>query len=156
MSDPSESDQARSIPVASRGLPLPAPPQQTGEPSLKNSTELATRGSSVATRVPLIDIHETDDGLVLEADLPGASDKTLTIHLEHNVLHLRAAIEIAPPKDARLIQQEYAVGEFERTFILSDEVDRSHISAELKNGTLSIFLPRAERSRARRIDVRAE
>jgi HSP20 family molecular chaperone IbpA len=115
-----------------------------------------TAGSRRSTRTPWIDIHETADGLVLEADIPGASEQTLTIHLEHNVLSLQAGIEPAAPLNARLIQQEYPVADYERSFILSDDVDRSRISAELRNGVLRIWLPRAERTLTRRIQVRGD
>jgi HSP20 family molecular chaperone IbpA len=105
--------------------------------------------------MPLIDIHDTPDGLVLEADLPGATDEAVNILLEANVLSLK--VEVLPDIEpgARLLHQEYPVpGVFQRSFILSDEVDRSRISAELRNGVLRLHLPKAERTAARRIEVK--
>jgi len=103
---------------------------------------------------PLIDIHEGPDGLVLEADLPGASDQTLSIQVEDNVLSLRATVESPVPGDARVLHEEYRPGSFYRSFILSDEVDRARISAEVKNGVLRLSLPKAERAKTRRIEIK--
>jgi HSP20 family molecular chaperone IbpA len=104
---------------------------------------------------PLIDIHEGPDGLILEADLPGASSETLAIQLEDNVLSLHAQVAPPAPEGARMLHEEYRVGDFYRSFILSDEVDRSRISAELKNGVLRLILPKAERVKTHRIEVKA-
>jgi HSP20 family protein len=104
---------------------------------------------------PPIDIHEGPEGLTLEADLPGATERNLRIQLEENVLSLHVTIDSPPPQNARLIHEEYRVGDFQRSFILSDEVDRDRITADLKNGVLRLFLPKAERRRARRIEIKA-
>jgi HSP20 family molecular chaperone IbpA len=118
----------------------------------------AGAGSNVPRRdvvTPLIDIHETPDGLVLEADLPGASEDSVSVQLEDNVLSLHAQVVPSAPADTRLIHEESRVAEFQRSFILSDEVDRARIAAELKNGVLRLTLPKAERARARRIEIKS-
>jgi HSP20 family protein len=104
---------------------------------------------------PLIDIHEGPDGLILEADLPGATGETLAIQLEDNVLSLHAQVSSPAPEGARMLHEEYRVGDFYRSFILSDEVERSRISAELKNGVLRLMLPKAERVKTHRIEIRS-
>ncbi len=104
---------------------------------------------------PLIDIHESPDGLVLEADLPGASENGLRIQLEDNVLSLHAQVHSPAPEGARALHEEYRVGDFCRSFILSDEVERSRITAELKNGVLRLTLPKAERAKTRRIEIKS-
>jgi HSP20 family molecular chaperone IbpA len=104
---------------------------------------------------PPIDIHEGPDGLTLEADLPGANERNLRIELEENVLSLYARIDSSVPEGARLIHEEHRVGDFHRSFILSDEVDRDRITADLKNGALRLLLPKGERARARRIEIKA-
>ena len=104
---------------------------------------------------PPIDIHEDPDGLTLEADLPGATEANLFIQLEDNVLSLHARIEPPAPEGARTLHEEYHVGDYYRSFILSDEVDRERITAELRNGVLRLVLPKADRARARRIEIRS-
>jgi HSP20 family protein len=108
-----------------------------------------------AAYTPLIDIHEGPEGLTLEADLPGATEENLFVQLEDNVLSLHARVESPAPQAVRLLHEEYRVGDYFRSFILSDEVDRDRITAELKNGVLRLSLPRADRARTRRIEIRS-
>jgi HSP20 family molecular chaperone IbpA len=107
------------------------------------------------TFTPPIDIHEGPEGLILEADLPGAKEANLHVQLEDNVLSLYARIDSPAPEGARLVHEEYRVGDFHRSFILSDEVDRERIAAEINNGVLRLFLPKAERARTRRIEIKS-
>jgi HSP20 family molecular chaperone IbpA len=104
---------------------------------------------------PPIDIHEGPDGLVLEADLPGATEEGVVIQLEENVLILHAHVPSPAPEGASILHEEYRVADFHRSFILSDEVERSRISAELKNGVLRLTLPKAERAKTRRIEIKS-
>jgi HSP20 family protein len=107
------------------------------------------------TFTPPIDIHEGPEGLTLEADLPGAREPNLQVQLEDNVLSLYAQIDSPAPEGARLVHEEYRVGDFHRSFILSDEVDRDRIAAEINHGVLRLFLPKAERARTRRIEIKS-
>ncbi len=104
---------------------------------------------------PPIDIHEEREGLILLADLPGAVEQGLRIQLEDNVLSLYARIESPVPEGARLLHEEYRLGDYQRSFILGDEVDRDRITAELTNGVLRLFLPKADRLRTRRIEIKS-
>lgn len=104
---------------------------------------------------PLIDIHEGPDGLVLDADLPGVTEENVSIQLEDNVLVLHAKVPAPFPEGARLLHEEYRVGDFSRSFILSDEVERGKIAAELRNGVLRLILPKAERAKTRRIEIKS-
>ena len=102
---------------------------------------------------PAVDIHEGPEGMTLVADLPGAAEDGVTIQVEDNVLTLQARVDLPVPPGARLIHEEFRGGPFQRSFILSDEVDRDQIAAELKQGVLRITLPRAEKARTRRIEI---
>jgi HSP20 family molecular chaperone IbpA len=138
----------RSIPVA------------VGRSKGENGPEIAPRTDEEhrearGYQTPLIDIHEGPDGLILEADLPGATENNLHIELEDNVLSLHARLAAPAPEGARVLYEEYRVGDYYRSFILSDEVERSKITAELKNGVLRLVLPKAERAKTRRIEVKS-
>jgi len=129
-------------------------PDPNGHAPARVTPDGPTSEVLVDRQTPLIDIHEGPEGLVLEADLPGATEKGLSIQLEDNVLSLHARVEPTVPDDARLIHEEFRVGEFARSFILSDEVERSKITAELKDGVLRLGLPKAERAKTRRIEIK--
>jgi len=122
-------------------------------PRSPSAPQAQTRPAPIQT--PFIDIHEGPDGLLLEADLPGVSQGNVTIQLEDNVLTLQAKVDPSVPEGAQLLHEEYRHGEFQRSFILSDEVDREMISAELKNGVLRLTLPKAERAKTRRIEIKS-
>lgn len=106
-------------------------------------------------QTPLIDIHDGPEGLILEADLPGVTEQGVTIQLEDNVLSLQAQAGCLVPDGACPLHQEYHPGVFQRSFILSDEVARGRITAELTNGVLRLTLPRAERAQTRRIEIKS-
>jgi HSP20 family protein len=126
-----------------------------GDPAHSAATE-PTASRAEPFQTPFIDIHEGPDGLVLEADLPGVAQDKVSIQLEDNVLTLQAEVESpVPGVEARLLHEEYRRGNYQRSFILSDEVDRERISAKLQNGVLRLTLPKAERARTRRIEIKS-
>jgi HSP20 family protein len=105
---------------------------------------------------PAIDIYDTDDGLVLRADLPGVAPDSLELQVQDNKLTLFGRVTSHAPEAARIVHQEYGVGDFLRSFILSDDVDHQRITAKLNQGVLRVTLPRAERPEPRRIQVEAD
>jgi len=102
---------------------------------------------------PPIDIYETDEGLVLHADLPGVSVDSLELQVQDNKLTLFGQVEPSVGANAEVLHQEYQVGNFLRSFILSDDVDHGRISAKLNNGVLKVFLPKPPKTEPRRIEV---
>lgn len=107
-------------------------------------------------RTPPIDIFETEEGLMLRADLPGVTVEGLDLQVQDNRLTLLGRVPPPAPEEARLIHQEYHVGDFMRSFILSDDVDHNRISAKLINGVLEVLLPRSPRAEPRRISVKIQ
>jgi len=102
---------------------------------------------------PQIDIFETREGLILRADLPGVSLKTLDLQVQNNRLTLFGRVPDVTGSESRLLHQEYRDGDFLRSFILSENVDHDRISAKLSNGVLEVFLPHAPKSQPRKIEV---
>lgn len=100
-----------------------------------------------------IDIYETEDGLVLTADLPGVTTETLELQVQDNKLTIFGRVPPLVPAGAKLLHQEFQPGDFLRSFILSDEVDYDRITAKLNNGVLEVSLPRMPRAEPRRIQV---
>ena len=101
--------------------------------------------------VPPVDIFETDDGIVLLADLPGVERDTLDITVEAGTLGIRGRPTKHEPGEA--VRQEFAVNDYYREFSLYDEVDHDKISAELKHGVLTLTLPKSERAKPKKIAV---
>jgi HSP20 family molecular chaperone IbpA len=127
---------------------IPPPPSETDAP--------APPGRDRALFTPPIDIYESDEGLVLIADLPGVSVKALELQVQNNKLTLLGRVANPVPADARLVHKEYEEGDFLRSFILSEDVDHERVTARLNDGVLEIFLPRAAKTTPRRIDVNTE
>jgi HSP20 family protein len=101
---------------------------------------------------PPVDIYETGEGLVVNADLPGVSKENMDIRVENNLLTIRGkAAHMAPGNP---IYREYGLVNFFRQFELNERVDQSKISAELKHGVLTLNLPKAEEAKPRTIDVK--
>jgi HSP20 family protein len=101
---------------------------------------------------PPVDIYETQEGLVVKADLPGVARDSMDIRVENNLLTIRAkAAHVAPGEP---IYREYGLVNFFRQFELNERVDQSKISAELNHGVLTLNLPKAEEAKPRKIDVK--
>ena len=105
--------------------------------------------------VPRADIFETEDAVVVVADMPGVDENSVDITLEKNVLSIDGYVEPHQPENYSLAYAEYEVGDFHRRFTLSDEVDQDNIQASVKNGVLRLHLPKAGPAQARKISVKA-
>lgn len=101
---------------------------------------------------PPVDIYETPDGLVVLADLPGVAQEALEVHVDHNVLTIRGQARHGIPGE--VTYREYDLINFFRQFELSDQVDQSHITADLERGVLTLQLPKAAEAKPRQIEVR--
>ena len=104
---------------------------------------------------PLTDIIETTDEILVVADMPGVDEKCVDITLEKNILTIYAYPPEETVENYSLAFSEYGVGDFERKFVVSQEVDREKIAARVKNGVLTVHLPKAGPAKARKIEVRA-
>ena len=105
--------------------------------------------------VPRADIYETDDKIVVVADVPGADENSVDITLENNVLTINGYVESLPPEGYNLVYTEYRVGDYQRAFTLSDEIDREGIEATVKDGVLHLHLPKITEARVKRIAIKA-
>jgi len=108
-----------------------------------------------ASRSPAVDVRENEDGYLMEAELPGLSEKDVELKVEDNILTLSSKKEEGKEeqKDGYLIRERCRT-EFARTFVLPKDVDRENIKAEFKNGLLNVSIPKAPEAKPRRIDVK--
>ena len=101
---------------------------------------------------PPVDIYETQQGLVVKADLPGVAKDSMDVRVENNLLTIRAHAAHVAPGDP--IYREFELVNFFRQFELNERVDQAKISAELNYGVLTLNLPKAEEAKPRKIDVK--
>lgn len=104
---------------------------------------------------PPVDILELKDAICLSADMPGVDEKSVDITLDNNVLTISGTVQMEPPKDYTLEYAEYGIGDYQRSFTLSENIDQNKIEASMKNGVLRLTLPKSEAAKERKIEVRA-
>ncbi|MBD3375293.1 Hsp20 family protein [candidate division KSB1 bacterium] len=102
---------------------------------------------------PAVDIYENDDHISLVADMPGVDKESVDITLENNILMIEGRVNQDPPEGYELSYSEYQVGDYQRSFRISDAIDRDKIVAKVKDGVLYVTLPKAEPAKARKIKV---
>ena len=105
--------------------------------------------------VPRADIYETDEAIYVVADMPGVDEHSLDITLEKSVLTLNGAVEPEATEGFSLNYAEYHVGDYVRSFSLSDEIDQEAIEATLKDGVLRLKLYKIVEARIKKIAVKA-
>jgi HSP20 family molecular chaperone IbpA len=103
---------------------------------------------------PRVDVWETDQELLFQADMPGVKPDDISLHYEQGVLSLHGRVHPGEPR-GREISREFDVGDYYRTFAVHDEVDASKISADFKQGVLTVRLPKREEVKPRRIAISA-
>jgi len=104
---------------------------------------------------PRADIREGKGGVTLTLEMPGVGPEGVDIDLDRRVLTIRGRGRVTRPEGFRQANAEYAEGDYERVFTLSEEIDEAAIRAGMANGVLTLELPRAEAAKPRRIEVRA-
>jgi HSP20 family molecular chaperone IbpA len=118
-----------------------------------------TEGEAERTRagvafVPRVDIYETDDSIVVLADMPGVDEQSVDITLEKNVLTINGYVEPVQLENYSLAYAEYRVGDYQRSFSLSNQIDQDGIEATVRDGVLRLHLPKAVPT-TRKISVKA-
>jgi HSP20 family protein len=110
---------------------------------------------SVQCYRPQVDILEQKDELLLKADVPGAQADQIDVDFEDGTLTLRVAVPLRQSADQRFLLREYGVGDFCRTFRVSESIDAGKISAEYQEGVLTLHLPKVEAVKPRKIEVKS-
>jgi len=107
--------------------------------------------------VPAVDIKETDDKYLIEAELPGIKKEDVHIEVKDGVLTLRGERKHEEEKsEGNYTRIERAYGQFQRSFTLPVNVEEDKISASYKDGVLAIELPKGEKAKPKQIEVKAK
>lgn len=102
---------------------------------------------------PYTDIHETERAVVVSMEMPGVDKSSIDIRLDKGVLTVKGTIDSAKYESLRPIYSEFNVGNFVRTFTVSTKIDSARISATVADGVLTVELPKAAETLAKRISV---
>ena len=116
-----------------------------------------TRPARVRARrlfAPAVDILDTDDAILILADMPGVDKETLEVTLDKNRLTIRGSSRYEAPAGYELDFGEWESGDYERVFTLDEDIDRDNIQATLEHGVLHLRLPKAGPAIVRRIPVK--
>jgi HSP20 family protein len=106
------------------------------------------------TWAPPVDIYETDDALILKAELPGVSKDDVSIEIHQNTLILRGqGRPEAEVQEDRYHRAERAYGPFQRSFMLPTLVDQEHVQATYHDGVLELRLPKSEAAKPKRVAI---
>jgi HSP20 family molecular chaperone IbpA len=106
--------------------------------------------------VPRADIYETENEIIVLTDIPGANKDTVDIMLEKNVLTITGYVEPAIPSGFEIAYAEYEEGDYQRSFRLSDEIDRDKIEAVVSEGVLRLRLPKVREAKTKKITVKSK
>ena len=97
--------------------------------------------------MPTTDIFETDDALTMVMEMPGVDKTNVDISLENDVLSVAGRIDFSKYEKLQPVYTKYNIGHYRRTFSLApNRVDQGRIKAEMKDGVLTLTLPKAEQA----------
>ncbi len=130
-----------------------------------NDTTQVTQGAATkaaaasnvpsGTVMPPVDVVEDADGITLRADLPGVAKDGLNLQVEADTLIIEGDLGLSVPAGMDATHVEVSFPRYRRVFTLSKELDADKVSAELRNGVLTLRIPKAAHAQARRIPVQA-
>ena len=103
--------------------------------------------------MPATDIFETDQALTLTLEMPGVARDRVEVRVENDVLTIEGRIDFTPYENLRPVYTEYNIGNYTRTFHLSSKIEQDGISAALKDGVMTLVLPKVARAQPRKIQV---
>ena len=129
--------------------------QQDLKASEKGGTPRQSGSRNEAAIRPPVDIFETADGIKLVADMPGVSKEHLHLQTEGNTLTIEGDVQFDVPAQMEALYADVRSTLYRCSFVLSSELDTSHIEAILKDGVLAVRIPKRAELRPRRIEVQS-
>lgn len=114
----------------------------------------AKSASAEAALMPPVNVFEDAAGITLYADLPGVPKDKLNLQVEADTLTIEGELSLDTPEDMEATHAEIGLARYRRVFTLSKELDSEKVSAELRNGVLTLRIPKAEHAQPRRIEVK--
>jgi HSP20 family protein len=103
--------------------------------------------------LPTTDIFETEDALTLVLEMPGVDRGNIDVSVENGVLTVEGKINFDKYEGLQPVYSEYNIGPYRRSFRISSRIDQDKIKAEIRDGVITLVLPKAEQAKPRRIEV---
>jgi HSP20 family molecular chaperone IbpA len=103
--------------------------------------------------VPVADVYEADHDLTVILEMPGVEKNGVNIRVEDGLLSVEGRLDLTKYQGLRPLYTEYNIGHYARGFRLSSKIDQSKITAEMKDGVLSLKLPKIEEAKSRSIQI---
>lgn len=122
--------------------------QQKREVEKKQESTIPSR-----TFLPITDIFETDRALTVILEMPGVDKERVDISVENDILTIEGRIDYSKYEGLQPVYTEYNIGPYARSFQISSKIEQAGISAELKDGVMTLVLPKAEKAKPRKIKV---
>ena len=122
--------------------------QQKREVEKKQESTIPSRAF-----MPIADIFETDKALTVILEMPGVDKENVDVSVENDILTIEGRIDYSKYEGLQPVYTEYNIGHYVRTFQISSKIQQGEISAELKDGVMTLVLPKAERAKPRKIKV---
>jgi HSP20 family protein len=120
----------------------------------KRELEKKTEGTAPGRIfLPTTDIFETPEALTVVLEMPGVDRNSIEASVENDVVTIQGRIDFAKYEGMQPVYTEYNVGHYARSFEISNKIDQSKISALMKDGVVTIVLPKAEQAKPRKIQV---
>ena len=104
--------------------------------------------------LPVTDIFETQDALKVILEMPGVDKDGIEVRVENDVLTIDGQVDFSKYDGLTPVYTEYNVGNYTRTFQLSNQIDQDRISADLHDGVITLVLPKAEKAKPRTIKIK--
>jgi HSP20 family molecular chaperone IbpA len=137
------------------------------EVTTREHTSAESRGSESSTPaqtgreeeglvlIPTIDIFEDKHGITVQADMPGVAKDRLNVQADRNSLLIEGGLAIDMPAGMEALYADVQATKYQRSFVLSGELETDKIEANLKDGVLTVRIPKRAEFRPRKIEVRA-
>lgn len=123
-------------------------------PTAAAESQCATPKHSVRIR-PAIDVLEQEHGFVMHVEMPGVEAGAVDVLVERNVLTIRGTAERSIPEGYQPVAGEFRSRVYERSFQLSDDIDRDTLDAEMKNGILTLKLGKSRKALRTSVPVKS-
>ena len=117
----------------------------------KDADVVQAQAEKISYFQPPTDVRETDSHIVIQFDMPGVSRDNVNLTVEKGTLTVTGKAD--PEEQGTAVYRETHVGDYQRTFTLSDDVDTEQISAEMKAGVLTVKVSKAERAKPKRVEI---